>query len=108
MITVTDAAKSQMCDILERNHEVVVRYELSGGGCGGLLGSWKTESHYEPDMNEWIWYLTDEYKFVLDEATATYMDNAKIDFGGDFTVAGGTFKIVFPAATASNAIVRID
>ena len=33
---------------------------------------------------------------------------AVIDFGGDFTVSGGTFKIVFPAATASNAIVRID
>jgi hypothetical protein len=33
---------------------------------------------------------------------------AILDFGGDFTVAGGTFKIVFPAQTASNAIVRID
>ena len=33
---------------------------------------------------------------------------AILDFGGDFSVAGGTFKIVFPAATASNAIVRID
>ena len=33
---------------------------------------------------------------------------AVFDFGGDFTVSGGTFKIVFPAATASNAIVRID
>jgi len=33
---------------------------------------------------------------------------AVIDFGGDFSVAGGTFKIVFPANTASNAIVRID
>ena len=33
---------------------------------------------------------------------------AVLDFGGDFTVAGGTFKIVFPAQTASNAIVRID
>ena len=33
---------------------------------------------------------------------------AVLDFGGDFSVAGGTFKIVFPAATASNAIVRID
>ncbi len=84
MISVTDKAKKQMCAILERNNEVVVRYELSGGGCGGLIGKWKTEPHYEPDMNEWIWYLTDEYKFVLDEATATYMDNAKIDFGGEF------------------------
>ena len=33
---------------------------------------------------------------------------AVLAFGGDFTVSGGTFKIVFPAATASNAIVRID
>jgi len=33
---------------------------------------------------------------------------AILDFGGDFTVAGGTFKIVFPAATASSAIIRID
>ena len=33
---------------------------------------------------------------------------AVLNFGGDFTVSGGTFKIVFPAATASNAIVRID
>ena len=33
---------------------------------------------------------------------------AVLDFGGDFPVAGGTFKIVFPANTASNAIVRID
>ena len=33
---------------------------------------------------------------------------AVLFFGGNFTVAGGTFKIVFPAPTASNAIVRID
>ena len=33
---------------------------------------------------------------------------AILDFGGDFSVSGGTFKIIFPAATASNAIIRID
>jgi len=32
---------------------------------------------------------------------------AVLDFGGDFTVSSGTFKIVFPAA-GTNAIVRID
>jgi len=32
---------------------------------------------------------------------------AILAFGGDFTVSGGTFQIVFPAAGA-NAIVRID
>jgi len=33
---------------------------------------------------------------------------AILDFGGDFSVSGGTFKIVFPANTKDNAIVRID
>jgi len=33
---------------------------------------------------------------------------AVLDFGGDFTVSGGTFKIVFPANTKDNAIIRID
>ena len=32
---------------------------------------------------------------------------AVLDFGGDFTVSSGTFKIIFPAAGA-NAIIRID
>ena len=33
---------------------------------------------------------------------------AVLDFGGDFTVSSGTFRIVFPAQTANTAIVRID
>ena len=33
---------------------------------------------------------------------------AILDFGGDFTVSGGTFKIVLPTASRSNAIIRID
>ena len=32
---------------------------------------------------------------------------AVLDFGGDFTVSSGTFKIIFPAA-GPNAIIRID
>lgn len=30
-----------------------------------------------------------------------------LDFGGDFSVAAGTFTIQFPTADASNAIIRI-
>ena len=33
---------------------------------------------------------------------------AILDFGGDFTVSGGTFKIILPTASRSNAIIRID
>ena len=30
-----------------------------------------------------------------------------LDFGGDFSVTSGTFAIVFPAADASNALIRL-
>lgn len=30
-----------------------------------------------------------------------------LDFGGDFTVTSGTFTIQFPAADASNALIRL-
>ena len=33
---------------------------------------------------------------------------AILDFGGDFSVSGGTFRIVFPAPDRNTAIVRID
>ena len=33
---------------------------------------------------------------------------AVLNFGGNFTVTGGTFKIVFPAQTKDTAIIRID
>ena len=49
------------------------------------------------------------YNKTLGDATSNARGAiAILDFGGDFSVSGGTFKIVFPAATASNAIVRID
>ena len=48
------------------------------------------------------------YNKTLYDSDNTRGAIAVLNFGGDFTVSGGTFKIVFPAATASNAIVRID
>jgi hypothetical protein len=33
---------------------------------------------------------------------------AILNFGGDFSVSGGTFKIVFPSPARNTAIVRID
>ena len=47
-------------------------------------------------------------KTLGDASTNSRGAIAILDFGGDFSVSGGTFKIVFPAATRNNAIVRID
>ena len=58
MIEVTQDALTQMNHILEKNGDAAVRYELSGGGCGGIIGKWDTEAHYEPEIGE----ITGGYK----------------------------------------------
>jgi len=47
-------------------------------------------------------------KTLGDASTNSRGAIAILDFGGDFSVSGGTFRIVFPAATKDTAIVRID
>ena len=47
------------------------------------------------------------YNKTLYDSDNTRGAIAVLNFGGDFTVSGGTFKIVFPAA-GSTAIIRID
>ena len=57
MITVTQDAINQMNSILERKEDAVVRYELRGGGCGGLVAEWKPEPHLEPEHGAMTWAL---------------------------------------------------
>jgi len=57
LITVTQDAINQMNSILEKKEDTIVRYELRGGGCGGLIAEWKTEPHHEPEQGEMTWDL---------------------------------------------------
>ena len=52
-------------------------------------------------------------KLIYNKTLGDASSNARgaiaiLDFGGDFTVANGTFKIILPTASRSNAIIRID
>ena len=44
---------------------------------------------------------------IYNDTTAGNNSVAVLDFGGDFTVSSGTFRVVFPAPGAT-AIIRID
>jgi hypothetical protein len=47
------------------------------------------------------------YNTTAGTATSPVNSIATIDFGGDKTSTAGDFTIVFPAAAASTAIIRI-
>ena len=79
MIEVTQDAINQMNSILEKNGDVAVRYELKGGGCGGLLADWKTEPHHEPEQGEQVWPLA-QGVFVIDGFTKEFIDGGVVNF----------------------------
>ena len=79
MITVTQDAMDQMNSILEKKGDEIVRYELRGGGCGGLIAEWKTEPRHEPEKGEMTWSLA-QGKFVVDEATTSFIDGGVVNY----------------------------
>ena len=78
-IEVTQDAINQMNSILERKGDAAVRYELKGGGGGGLIAEWKTEPHYEPEQGEMTWPLS-HGRFVIDEFTGDFIDGGIVNY----------------------------
>jgi iron-sulfur cluster insertion protein len=83
MITVTNAAKSKILDILieENNPEVSLRTFVQGGGCSGFnygftLDHVKNEDDFEIPL--------DNFKLLIDAISMQYLTGAVIDYKGSF------------------------
>ena len=90
--------------------------EVSGAGytAGGvtLAGSTvdKSGTTAYVDFNNPEWTsatFTARGALIYNDTTAGNNSVAVLDFGGDFTVSSGTFRVVFPAP-GTTAIIRID
>ena len=89
--------------------------EVSGSGysAGGVTLANKvvtttgTTAYFDADDATWTSASFTARGALIYNSTNGDKAIAVLDFGGDFTVSSGTFKIVFPAAGA-NAIIRID
>jgi hypothetical protein len=65
-----------------------------------------TTAYFDSDDPEWTSASFTARGALIYNSTNSDKAIAVLDFGGDFTVSSGTFRIVFPAAGA-NAIIRI-
>jgi hypothetical protein len=89
--------------------------EISGAGytAGGVALSSKTVAttgtiaYFDAADPEWTSATFTANGALIYNDTNADKAIAVLAFGGDFTVAGGTFKIIFPAA-GTGAIIRID
>ena len=93
-VTVTDDALLQMSTVCDKNNVPVVRFELKGGGCGGLMSSWDTEPHYEPAEGDITWSLGEERVFVVDSFTADFIEGGTINY--DLTSFMPAFRVSVP------------
>jgi hypothetical protein len=89
--------------------------EVSGTGytaggvtlTGATIDISGTTAYVDYDDPEWTTAsFTARGALIYNDTTAGDNSIAVLDFGGDFTVSSGTFRIVFPAPGAS-AIIRI-
>jgi hypothetical protein len=90
--------------------------EISGTGytAGGetltsaTVATSGTTAYVDFDNPEWASAtFTARGALIYNDTTAGDNSVAVLDFGGDFTVSSGTFRVVFPAPGAT-AIIRID
>ncbi len=90
--------------------------EISGTGytAGGVtltsatVATSGTTAYVDFDNPEWTTAtFTARGALIYNDTTVGDNSVAVLDFGGDFTVSSGTFRVVFPAPGAT-AIIRID
>ena len=83
MITVTDAAKSKILDILteEDNPNICLRTFVQGGGCSGFnYGFTLDEVTNEDDFEVPL----DKFKLLIDAISMQYLTGATVDYKGSF------------------------
>ena len=90
-ITVTEMAMAQLFSIAKDNNVDDVRYFLDGGGCSGLIGRWAIGTGAE--SGDTVFELGEDKTFLIDSTTIMYMEDATVDFTGDFMPA---FKVTIP------------
>ena len=94
-------------EILDEQHDLVAdTIKIALFTSSASLGA-GTTAYFDADDPTWTSASFTARGALIYNGTNGDKAIAVLDFGGDFTVSSGTFKIVFPAAGA-NAIIRID
>ena len=106
------AIQQAMCtsfkaEILDEGHDLVAdTLKIALYTSSANLGA-GTTAHFDADDPTWTSASFTANGALIYNSTNSDKAIAVLAFGGDFTVASGTFRIVFPAAGATG-IIRID
>lgn len=88
IINVTDNALKKFKEVILQENIHKIRISVIGGGCAGL--QFNLELKDETFDYDWIFYI-DDICFVIDQFSATFLQNIIIDYIDDFM---GGFKFI--------------
>tara|TARA_Y100000389_G_scaffold201149_1_gene243145 strand:+ start:1077 stop:1415 length:339 start_codon:yes stop_codon:yes gene_type:complete len=96
IVTLTESAKAQMCNMVEEHKKPAVRLSLKGGGCAGFKYEWTMEAdiNAEDEVVEF-----DKGKFVVDPSSVMYLLGSTIDYKKE--MFGSYFAVENPGSTSS-------
>lgn len=99
MISVSDAAKTKILDLLaeENNPDLKLRTFVQGGGCSGFQYGFTFDEQQNEDDFEIA--LDDTHMLLVDAMSMTYLHGAEIDYKDD--INGSQFNIKNPNATTT-------
>ena len=97
MITITEAAKERVNDIIYDggNPDVFLRTFVQGGGCSGFQYGFTLDNEQTEDD---FAFETGPFKVVVDSLSMQYLQGSTIDY--KTSLAGSNFVINNPNATA--------
>lgn len=98
MITISDAAKTKILDILaeENNPNLSLRTFVQGGGCSGFSYGFSLEEEQADDDFE---IPVGNFKVLVDVMSMQYLQGAEIDYKEE--LMGSSFTIKNPNATTT-------
>jgi iron-sulfur cluster insertion protein len=98
MITISEAAKAKIIDILreENNPRIALRTFVQGGGCSGFNYGFTLDEEVNEDDFE---IALDEYKVVVDAMSMQYLTGSEIDYNE--SLMGSNFNIKNPNANST-------
>jgi len=100
ILTLTEAAKTQIDTICKENKVYAVTLNMKGGGCAGFEYKWGTyDSKTDVKQDDEVFETNIGNKFIIGAESVMFLIGTEIDYKKD--IIGSMFDIINPNAKSS-------
>jgi len=98
-ISITDAAKQQLINLLNKNQKNYVLLQAKGGGCAGFKYDWSFIDEDKITDNDSFIDLGEGKYFIIDSTSVPLIDGMKVEWKEE--IFGSSFELINPNAKSS-------